>query len=63
MVSILENDLQKTIYLDWSYGGGLWEYNKEKREHIKAKRYQHINEHDWDMATGYIMETISNGMG
>jgi hypothetical protein len=70
VLSLLENDLQKAIYLDWWYGGSLWLWNEEKRNHDRAKRYQHVNDHDWDNAhgyimetNGYIMETINNGMG
>lgn len=59
----LENDLQKTIFLDWWNGGHLWKWNKETKQHDRADRYQHINEHDWEIARGYIMETISLGMG
>lgn len=59
----LENDMQKTIYLDWWYGGYLWSYDEETRAYIRAKRYQHVNDHDWDTASGYISEIVSNGMG
>lgn len=57
VMSELENDLQKTIYLDWWHGGYLW--NKEKR----AKRYKYVNDYDWNKASGYIMDTASKGMG
>ena len=63
VMSSLENDLQKVIFLDWWYGNSLWLWNEEKKNHDKAKRYQHVNSHDWEMAHGYIMETISRGMG
>ncbi len=63
VLSKLENDLQKTIYLDWWYGGSLWKWDEEQKEHVRADRYKHVNEHDWEMATSYIMETVSNGMG
>jgi hypothetical protein len=63
VLDALENDMQKTIYLDWWYGGYLWDCDTETREYIRAKRYKHVNDHDWDMACGYISETVSNGMG
>lgn len=63
VMDILENDLQKTIYLDWWYGGKLWKWNEKLRDHERAERYRHVNKYDWDMAGNHIMETVSNGMG
>ncbi|HYE12199.1 MAG TPA: hypothetical protein VEF53_18675 [Patescibacteria group bacterium] len=57
VLSLLENDLQKVIYLDWWNSGHLWKGEE------RAERYKHVNDHDWEMARGYIMETISRGMG
>ena len=64
VLNALENDMQKTIYLDWWNGGSIW-FNETKSngKTNRAKRYVHVNDNDWEMATGYIMETISNGMG
>lgn len=64
VMSELENDMQKTIYLDWWYGGHLWDKEtKSNGDRERAKRYRHVNDHDWKMATSFIMETVSNGMG
>ena len=63
VMSLLENDLQKSIYLDWWHGGKLWKWNEELRNHERAERYRHVNNYDWDNASSYIMGTISNGMG
>jgi len=62
-ISELENDVQKIIYIDWWYGGILWEWNEEKRDHDIAKRYRHVSKYDWEKARGQIMQTTSNGMG
>ena len=62
-ISELENDLQKVIYLDWWYGGKLWEWNEEKKDHDIVKRYRHVSKYDFEKARGQIFQTISNGMG
>jgi hypothetical protein len=62
----LENDVQKIIFMDWWTGNcinGKWLKHENRREHHRAKRYLHVSDHDWDVAYGYIMETISLGMG
>ena len=60
----LENDVQKIIFLDWFTGGELFEgYDELKREHIRARSYNHVNSHDWDEVHSFILETISMGMG
>ncbi len=59
----LENDIQKNIYLDWWYGGSLWKWNKEKKDHDRADKYKNINDYDWNKACSMILETISRGMG
>jgi hypothetical protein len=53
----LENDIQKIIYMDWVTCGYIWNGND------RAKRYMHVSDHDWDIAYGNIMDTISLGMG
>lgn len=53
----LENDLQKVIFLDWWNGGSLWSSGD------RAKRYKHVNKHDWDTVHDWILETVSMGMG
>ena len=58
-----ENDLQRVIFLDWWNGGSLWKWNEESKKHDRAERYKLVNDHDWDKAYGWIMETISMGMG
>jgi hypothetical protein len=63
VMSLLENDLQKVIYLDWWYGGKLWKWSEELRNHERAERYKHVNKYDWEMANNLISETVSNGMG
>lgn len=63
VMSELENDLQKTIYLDWWYSGHLWNWDDKTKNHVRAKRYEHVNDYDWNKASGYIMDTISKGMG
>lgn len=60
----LDNDVQKIIFLDWFNGGKLWgKYDEENHRHVRAKRYAHVSDKDWDKAYDYIMETISMGMG
>lgn len=59
----LENDVQKIIFMDWRTGGSLWDYDKETKKHVRVKRYKHVSDHDWDIVHGYIMETVSMGMG
>lgn len=59
----LNNDVQKIIFLDWWYGGVLNTLNKETKEYERALRYRHVSKDDWDKVHGYIMETISLGMG
>lgn len=63
VMSELENDIQKIIYLDWWFGGHLWGLDNETKKHNRAKRYEHVSDYDWNKASGYIMDTISKGMG
>lgn len=59
----MENDLQRVIFLDWWHGGKLWEWNDDTKNHDRAERYKLVNDHDWNEAYEWIMETISMGMG
>lgn len=62
--NVLENDIQKTIFIDWFEGGRLWErYDDKLHKHIRAIRYAHVNDHDWDNVSSFILETCSMGMG
>ena len=63
VMSKLENDVQKIIYLDWWNGGSLWAWNEENKNHDRAKRYKYIGEYDWETTRNFIMKTVSNGMG
>ncbi len=63
VLSGLENDVQRIIFLDWWNHGGLWKYNKETGKTNRAERYRYIDENDWEVASGWIMETVSMGMG
>ena len=64
VLSALENDIQRIIFIDWWNGGNLFNgYDKENNKHIIVERYQHVSKHDWETVSGWIMETISMGMG
>lgn len=63
VLSQLENETQKAIYLDWWNSGSLWQFNKETGNCDRAEKYQQVCDHDWETVYGFIMETISKGMG
>ncbi|MGL5507784.1 MAG: hypothetical protein ACRDB0_07780 [Paraclostridium sp.] len=64
VMSNLENDTQRIIFMDWFTGGILFEgFDDTTHKHIKARRYRHVSDHDWDTVHGWIMETVCMGMG
>ena len=57
VINRIDGDVATIIFIDWWNGGTIYEDGK------RAKRYKYVGEKDWDEAHGWIMETISMGMG
>ena len=62
-LSMLDNDIQKIIFLDWWNCGNLWNgMDQTTGEHILAKRYKHVKK-DFERAGQVILTACSEGLG
>lgn len=57
ILELLENDVQKIIYLDWRSGGHVGSPSNP------VPRYRLVSKYDYGKAHSAIMETICLGLG
>lgn len=62
-LSSLENDVQRSIFLDWWHGGSLWKWNSEEKCHERADKYKDVSDRNWEEVCSVILETINRGFG
>jgi len=60
ILSQLKNDVQKILFLDWWNSGKI--YDKRYKNGL-VERYKYVTTEDYNTVYGFIMETISMGMG
>ncbi len=56
----LENDTQKSVFLDWWNGKSLWSNDTEDGRNVL---YKDIAKHDWDKAHDYMLWACGQGCG